>query len=275
MKRLLREPLLHFAVLGAALFALYGAVSGSDSGADRDIVVTRGQVESLSAGFERSWNRPPTEAELAGLVEGWVRDEVLYREGLALGLERDDVVVRKRVGQKFELLAEDAVQSLPPSDAELQAWLDAHAADYTQPPRASFEQVYFDPRKRRESLQRDVERALASRDPGALGDPTLLPAKLDDAPLRDVASQFGASFARDVAALPLGQWRGPIGSSYGAHVVRVTSRSEPGPPRLAAVREAVARDWEAARTRAAKDALYQRLRAGYQVTVESPAAGAE
>ncbi len=268
MTRLLREPLLHFAVLGAALFALYGAVSGGDSGTDREIVVTRGRVESLSAGFERSWNRAPTDAELAGLVEGWVRDEVLYREGLALGLERDDVVVRKRVGQKFELLAEDAVGSVPPTDAALQAWLDSHAADYAQPPSASFEQVYFDPRKRRDSLQRDVERALASRDPAALGDPTLLPARLENVRLRDVASQFGPTFARDLAALPLGGWRGPVGSSYGAHLVRVTARTEPGPPALDAVREAVARDWEAERTRAAKDALYQRLRANYQVTVE-------
>lgn len=260
---------MHFALLGAALFALYAAVSGSHSAASDEIVVTRGQVASLSAGFERSWNRAPTDKELAALVDAWVRDEVLYREGVALGLDRDDVVVRKRVAQKLEVLTEGAADAAPPSDSELERWLAEHAASYTLPAVVSFEQVYFDPKRRGRSLERDVERARRSARPAELGDATLLPPRLEGASPREVESRFGQELARAVESLPVGEWSGPVTSSYGAHLVRVTARTEARTPALAEVRDDVARDWQDARARAAQDALYERLRAKYRVTVES------
>ena len=267
LKRLLREPLLHFAVLGALLFALHAAVSPRGTAARGEIVVTRGQVESLATAFERSWQRPPTDAELAGLIESWVRDEVFYREGLALGLDRDDVVVRKRVGQKLEFLSEEATDAAP-TDAQLEAWLAAHAAEYAVEPATSFEQVYFDPARRRESLARDLERARASAAPAEAGDPSLLPARLESASPREIESRFGPAFAKALAGIAPGSWQGPIESSYGVHLVRVTARSEGRAPALAEVRERVARDWGSARARAEKEALYQKLRASYRVTIE-------
>jgi hypothetical protein len=273
LKRLLREPLLHFAVLGALLFALHHAVSPRDMGARGEIVVTRGQIESLASGFERTWQRPPSDSELAGLVEGWVRDEVLYREGLALGLDRDDIVVRKRVGQKLEFLSEGAMEAAP-SDAELAAWLAAHAADYALPATTSFEQAYFDHSRHRDSLARDLERARKGGAPLEAGDPTLLPARVDGASPNEIETRFGPGFAKAIAEIAPGDWVGPIESSYGVHLVRVTARSAGRTATLAEVRDRVARDWASARAREQKDALYQKLRASYRVEIESPAVAA-
>jgi hypothetical protein len=261
-------------VLGALLFALYGWVSPKNGPAPDQIVVTRGQVESLAAGFERTWQRPPSDSELRGLVDDWVREEVFYREGLALGLERDDAVVRRRVGQKLEILSEDAQALAPPTDPELEAWLASHAADYAVPGATTFEQVLFDPARRGESLRAQVERALASGAPESLGDSTLLPARLERASAREVAASFGPEFADALAALPLGRWAGPVTSSYGVHLVRVTAREEGRAPALAEVRDRVARDFASARAREAKEALYQKLLARYRVTVETPAVAA-
>lgn len=143
LRRILREPLLHFLALGALLFAMYGWMNGGGAGADREIVVTRGQLTSLKAQFERLWQRQPNAQELQGLVDGWVREEVLYREGLAMGLDRDDAVVRRRIAQKLEFLADSEAAGVA-SDGQLQAWLTQHAADYTVEPIYSLQQLYFD-----------------------------------------------------------------------------------------------------------------------------------
>ena len=129
LSRLLREPLLHFFLLGAALFALYGWLNVGGPGAANEIVVSRGQVTSLRAQFERVWQRSPTAEEMRGLIDSWVREEIYYREGLAMGLDRDDPVVRRRIGQKVQFIIDGAIPP-PPTDAQLQAWLDSHAAKY-------------------------------------------------------------------------------------------------------------------------------------------------
>jgi hypothetical protein len=124
VRRILREPLLHFLLLGALLFWLYGALNGGAPGAPGEIVVDRARVESLAAQFQRTWQRPPAAEEMQGMIDAWVREEVLYREGMALRLDRDDPVVRRRVAQKLAFMA-DAQKSVEASEAELQAWLDA------------------------------------------------------------------------------------------------------------------------------------------------------
>jgi hypothetical protein len=246
LRRSLREPLLHFLLLGTLLFAVYGALRGSEDGARDAIVVTRARIDNLAAVFERTWQRPPGPGELDALVESYVREEVLYREGLALGLDRDDPVVRNRVRLKMEFIGEGAGDE--PGDAELQAWLDGHAAEYAIEPRFRFEQVYSDQ--------------------GRNGGATLLPAEMDDASTSDVAAIFGEAFAAELAKLEPRRWRDAVRSSFGLHRVRVLERSDGRAPTLAEVRDAVARDWSAARARDAKERLYQSLRERYSVTVE-------
>jgi hypothetical protein len=270
---MLREPLVHFAVLGALLFAAYAVVSPRGAPPDA-IVVGAARIEALAAEFERTWMRAPTAAELDALVEGHVREEVLVREGLALGLDRDDPVIRRRVRQKMELLAEEAPPA--PSDAELQAWLDAHPGDFVIAPTFTFEQVYLDPERHGEETDAVVARALADLAAGAdatqLGDATLLPASLAAAPLTEVERTFGPDFARALPGVEPGAWRGPIPSTYGLHLVRVGQRTGGRAPALAEVRDAVERAWSSAQARAASEARYRALRDRYRVAIERPAA---
>jgi hypothetical protein len=271
LRRILREPLLHFLALGALLFWLYAALNRGALEAPSEIVVDRARLESLAAQFERVWQRPPTAAELEGLVEGFVREEVLYREGLALRLDRDDPVVRRRVGQKMAFLA-DAQAPAEASEAELQAWLDGHRDEYRVEPRYSLRQVYFDPARRGPRLEADVASARAALGRGAevaLGDATLLPASLEAAPGSEIARVFGQEFADAVAALPVGGWQGPLASSYGVHLIELHAREEGRTPALAEVRPAVERDLLRARADEAGEAFYRSLRERYTVRSET------
>jgi len=275
IRRLAREPLLHFFVLGAALFALYAWLHRGQLNTPGEIFVSRDQVASLQAQFERIWQRPANPAELQHLVDNWVREEIFYREGLAMGLDRDDPVVRRRVGQKIQFIIE-SVEPAAPGSAELQAWLDAHPADYAIEPRYSLRQVYFDPQRHGSNLQRDLASARRALARGAIdaGDATLLPPEMRDAAQSDVAGTFGKEFATALKDLPLGSWQGPLPSSFGLHLVHLDARSEGRAPPLEQVRAAVERDVLRAHAAQADEAMYDRLRANYRVRIEPPAAPA-
>jgi len=270
MRRLLREPLLHFAAIGALLFALYGWVDGGASAAPREIVVTQGQQENLRAQFARAWRRPPTAAELDGLVEQWVRDEIFYREGQALGLERDDPVVRRRIAQKLEFIA-DGQAPAPPGDAELQAWLDTHRDEYAIEPSYALRQLYFDPARRGARLDADIDAARAGLAAGKAveGDSTMLPTELQAAPAFEVERVFGSEFADALKALPPGEWAGPVRSGFGLHLVKIEQRVDGRAATLAEVRDAVERDWLRARSLQAKEDFYKKLRANYTVRIDT------
>lgn len=222
MRRLLREPLLHFALIGALLFALYGWVNGGGSSAPQEIVVTQGQLDNLRAQFARAWQRQSNADEMNVLVEQWVRDEVFYREGQALGLERNDPVVRRRIAQKLEFIA-DGQAPTAPSNAELQAWLDAHRDTYAVEPSYTLRQVYFDPARRGARVDADIAAALPALAAGraVAGDSTMLPPELEAAPAFEVTRIFGTDFANGLKALPVGQWAGPVRSGFGLHLVKI------------------------------------------------------
>src|SRR5580693_10753985 len=121
--KILREPLLHFILLGAAICAVYGFVTSHRTDKPGEIVVTQGTLENIITGFTRTWQRPPTEDELRGLVRDYIREEAAYREALAMGLDRDDTIVRRRLRQKLEFLSDDIASHAEPSDTDLQAFL--------------------------------------------------------------------------------------------------------------------------------------------------------
>ena len=162
MRRILREPLLHFFVLGLGLFLMYAWLQGGLLSPPDEILVSRGQVLGLQMQFERAWQRPPTEKELRSLVDNWVREEIFYREGVAMGLDRDDPIVRRRIGQKVEFIIEGMTPAVP-TVQEMQAWLDAHPEKYAIEPRFSFRQVYLDPSRRGDRLEADTADALRRR----------------------------------------------------------------------------------------------------------------
>jgi hypothetical protein len=239
----------------------------TDERRDR-IVVTQAQVASLAATFQRTWMRAPTAEELRGLVDDHVTEEILYRRALALGLDRDDVIVRRRMRQKMELLSAE-LTAAEPSEQELAAFLREHPERFAVPARWSFRQIFFSPERggeaRAAALLRKLREGSAPADPAPLGEATMLPASIAGATERDVADRFGAPFAEWVAAAPPGEWGGPVASVFGLHLVRVERRDPPRTPALDEVRDAVAREWTAERSAEQQQRFYRSLRAGYEI----------
>jgi parvulin-like peptidyl-prolyl isomerase len=270
MKRLIREPLLHFLILGALLFGLYGWFNRGLSGAPNEIVVSRGQLQSLQAQFQRVWQRAPTSQELQGLVDNWVREEIFYREGLAMGLDRDDSVIRRRIGQKMEFIVDSATPAAP-TEEELQAWLDAHPEEYAVEPTYSLRQIYFDPGRPKSDLEADLAAARRALDRGqsVAGDSSMLPENLSDASASEVVRTFGAYFEQELQRLQVGSWQGPVRSGFGLHFVELTARDAGRKATLAEVRAAVERDLLYSRSQEASDAFYKRLRANYTVRIDA------
>lgn len=269
---LVREPLFHFLLMGAALFLIFGLKPGPETESSNRILVDAGEVKQLAAQFQRTWMRPPTERELEGLVESFVRDEVYYREALALGLDKDDRVVRQRMRQKLEFIFEDLTAETP-TDEQLAAYLEEHADDFGIGPRVSFQQLYLNPDEGRD-LEGDARELLAMLATGAepmeAGDPSLLPFDMKLASASEIARTFGGEFAEEMSRLEPGDWLGPVYSGLGAHVVRVTAREEGRLPELAEVRPVVEREWLAQRRNELREMAYSRLRQGYEVVVEFP-----
>lgn len=273
LRKLLTEPLLHFLLLGLGLFLLYEAVS-PDRNAERQIVVAVATVNQLSEQFRSVWLRTPEPAELEVMIENYIREEVLYREGMALGLDQGDAVIRSHVLQKLEVLGEETGSLSAPTDAQLQEHLQQNSARYAQPSTLGLQQVLFDPVRQGSALQSNMDAALsalaAGADPATLGDRSLLPTVMTEVPLDRLAFEFGDDFAVAVTALPLQIWQGPVRSGFGMHLVRVDNRTEARNATLEEVRPAIERDWENARRVAANEEFYQNLRRGYDVRIETP-----
>ena len=273
MKRLLREPLIQFLILGGALFGLHAAFAGREPEPPGKIVVTAAQVASQRETFARTWQRPPTQEELKGLVEDYVREEVYYREGKALGVDRDDIVIRRRIRQKMEFFAED-MAAAEPTDGELEAYLAAHPERFRTEESLSFRHVFLNA-KRGNAVVADADglaKSLAHADPAdpALpGDGFLLGSEFNSVRRRDVARDFGEPFAERLFSLDEGRWQGPLSSPFGLHFILVTERSEGGMPPLAAVRAAVEREWANARRVGKLETFYGTLRDRYEIVVEA------
>lgn len=279
MKRLLKEPLLHFLVVGALLFASYGLMNRRDAPEAEGIVVAQGKIENLRASFSRVWQRPPSSVELDGLIQDYIREEVLAREAKGLGLDRDDTVIRRRLRQKMEFVAGDLAGQGEPSEAELEEFLAKHPDLFRTEPRFTFQQIYLSADRRGDRLQQDAARLLAElnqagakTDLQKLGDPTLLSPELADVPAVEVTREFGEEFTRQLAKIPTGRWHGPVISGYGAHLVWMEDRKDGRIPELAEVREQIAREWADTRRREGNEHFYQDLLKRYAVTIEQPPA---
>lgn len=269
-RSLLREPLLHFLLLGAGLFLVYGWIGGPATGEGSDIVITQGRIAQLSAGFERMRQRPPDRAELDELIADAIREEIYYREAKALRLDEDDVLVRRRLRQKLEFLSEDTSPAPEPDDAQLQAYLQANATRFRSEPRVSFRHVYLNP-QRAGAKEDEVAwlRALRSKaSPDTLGDPFLLARRFDNAASSELTQLFGEGFTAALLDLPLDHWQGPVKSGYGLHLVQVQAREAGRMPELADVRANVRREWMHDWRKRENARFYTDLRKRYAVTVE-------
>jgi hypothetical protein len=277
--KLFREPLFHFLLIGAGLFLLFGwrggpaaLPPGQTDPQSAKIVVTPGDIDQMVATFTRTWQRPPTEEEAKGLVEDLVRNEIYYREALAIGLDRDDGVIRRRMRQKMEFIFEDIASQTDPTDAELLAFMKKHPEPYRVDPQIAFRHVYVNAARRGKNAAADALEVLAQLDaggdPDSVGDPILLASDVPLSPLWDISKQFGESFSRKLLELKPGTWTGPVPSGFGLHLVLVGKRVGGRLADLKEVREMVKRDWMAERQRELKDAAYAKLRDRYSVIIE-------
>ena len=260
--------MLHFALIGALLFFAYERMNPGQGSGER-IVVTQALVDDLARQHQQRWSRPASEQELARLVDAYVRDEILYREGVALGLDRDDPVVKRRVRQKLEVIAEEQLARDAPTDADLAAYLEKNAERFTRPGTVSFEQIFFDAAAPAAQLQAARSAASRGSDAARLGQASMLPQSLRNAALDLAARDFGEAFAAELQTLPLDEWAGPVPSAFGQHLVRVTARTAAQTPPLAEVRAAVAREWENERRTASLAENYKALRGRYEVVIEA------
>jgi hypothetical protein len=226
LRRWLHEPLLHFVLIGTGMFIAYSLIAPSaPSTSSNRIELTKGDLNQLQVSWMAQWQRPPTPDEMRGLIDDRVRQEILYREGLALGLDQGDEIIKRRMAQKMEFLAEDVSVSAP-TPLELKAWFEKNSARFTLPGIITFQHLFFSPDTRGQQAKVDAERALAklagnSANTAALGDRFMFQDYYADSSPEQVAKVFGTQFSESLFKLKTGAWQGPIESGLGWHLVRI------------------------------------------------------
>ena len=280
LKRWLREPLLHFLLIGIVLFAVYAYLHRGRGGVEssRQIVLSLDELRQMDMYFESQWHRPPTPAEFQALVEDKVREEILYREALAMGLDKDDTIVKRRMAQKMQFLAEDVAAAHEPSTTELKAWFEKNKDKFALPGRYSFRHLYFSPDKRGINAHEDAAKALAkiagqpedSKLAASLADPFMFQNYYGDRTPEAIAKEFGPPFAVALEKLKPGSWQGPVESGYGWHLVFLDTVI---PGRIPAFEEAepdVKTAWLGEQKAQAWKKAYDAMRAKYIVLLPAP-----
>ena len=274
---MLKEPLFHFLILGLLIYGGYTWLHADDpQDSEQTITVGAGELEWLRTSFVKRWQREPTPAELDGLVDEYVRETVLYREAMAMGLDQDDTIVRRRLAQKHEFLVQDLVEVKEPTEEELEAYFEAHREDYREPDQITFSHVFVDPDRRgdrtledaaaiREGLEKLGDPAQGAKE---LGDPFMLQSYYPERNEAEISKLFGGEFAKRVGELSEGVWHGPILSGYGVHLVYVHGRQTFPQRTLADVRQRVVDDWTAAKRGELNEEYIARLREKYDVMIE-------
>ena len=280
IRKFLHEPLVHFLALGAALFMLFSLVGSRSEPQSEKVFVTSGKIDQIITIFSRTWQRPPTAEELDGLIEDEIREQVLYREAMAMGLDKDDTIVRRRLRQKFEFLMDDIEAVSVPSDRDLQDWIDKHPGKFSTEPKFSFLQVYLNVSRRGEDASADATNLLARLNNAGekvnaseLGDATLLPFEFPLSSAEIIAQVFGSSFAQQLQALVPGRWSGPLRSSYGLNLVYMRERTDGKLRTLGEVRDQAQREWIRARQEELTRTVYLNLRKKYTIVVETAPEG--
>jgi hypothetical protein len=273
--RVLREPLVHFLLIGVGLFWLYSFIQPAVDDDSNRVIVTTSQTDQFVAQFTRTRMRPPTETEVNGLVQTYIRDEVYYREAIALGLDQNDGLIRQRMRQKLEFILEELTTG-EPDEATLSLFLKQHPEKFRQQSQTSFQQVYlsFD---KRQDLAEDASIMLQNIRAGAasetLSDPTMLPYAYQLLTKSEIARQLGEVFAREIETIAPGDWVGPVYSGFGGHLVKVMERVPGRLPELAEVRAEVKHEYLTLHRQQQKDKAYQKMLDAYEIVIEPISVG--
>lgn len=280
IQRGIREPLVHFLLLGLLLFGINAFMNRGRLGveASRQIVISLYDLRLMETYFESQWHRPPTVQELQALVEDRVREEVLYREGIAMGLDKDDTIVKRRIAQKLQFLAEDVAAAHEPSTDELKAWFEKNKEKFALPSRYSFRHLYFSPDTRGKNAQEDAARALAriagqpedSKQTTPLADRFMFQDYYADRTPEAIAKEFGPQFAVALEKLEPGAWRGPVESGYGWHLLFVTTVMPGRIPAFEEIEPDVKTAWLGEQKQQAWEKAYAEMRTKYSVLLPAP-----
>ncbi len=274
MKKILHEPLLHFLIIGVILFVFWG-VWGDNSGSDSEqIIVGSARIGQIKDAWKKQWRREPSEEELKSLIEQFIQEEVLYREALNMGLEKDDSIIRRRLAQKMQFLIQDIADRKPPKDAELKAFFNLNPEQYQSPARISFTHVYFNRDRRKNTVLRDARDVLVglqTRNPKRApekGDPFMLNLDYVRVSKQETTRLFGKTFAEDLFVLRPGPWQGPIQSGYGIHLVRLVEHLPARLPEFSEVAERVHQEFVNNQRRKANKETIKALKDRYKIVIE-------
>lgn len=281
MMRVLKEPLVHFLLAGAALFGAYAWITRTPenpiANKTTKLEITAGDVRWLAENWTTQWRRPPTREELRGLITDYLSEQLLAREARALGLEDNDVIIRRRLAQKLTFIIDDTIRRAEPTEKELQQYYEANERRFRSNARISFAHIYFSPQRRADARSdaADARQLLlakgATTSTADLGDRLLIGSELRDETEQSVSNTFGPDFARAVFALGIGSWSGPIQSGYGLHLVRVSTMKEAKVPPFSEIRDRVAAEWKREQETRAKDRYLAELRKKYDVVADEEA----
>lgn len=268
VKKIITQPFILFVVFGILLFFIYTQTLQFVKDKNKKIVVSNNQIEMMKETFEKTWNRPPTGEELEGQIENYVMDEIFLNEAVAMGLDKSDPAVKRRLRQVIEMMMDDYTTTFP-TEQQLKEYLDANSDKFRKDPRTSFRQVYFEVNQHNEAV--DLLKKLqkgAKPESFKLKKLLMLPEEFQSATKFEVEKKIGKQFANAVFAMDIGEWAGPIASAYGWHLVKVSERLEGEVPELNEIWDIVEREWAAEQKKVRKEEQYEILRDNYKVFIE-------
>lgn len=274
--RLLKEPILQFFLLGAGIFIIFGYIGEQQDYTSKKIIVSSGQIERLTEGWKKTWMRPPTVDELKGLIKDHINEEIYYREALAMGLDQDDIIIRRRLRQKMEFLYQDLNAPMNPTNSELQNYLDENTEKFRTDPSFSFRHIYLNSDQRGKNTKQDAQNLLdklKGNDSLVInnsGDTFALPLTYDSVSKTQVTNLFGKDFAENLIGLEPNIWQGPVSSSYGLHLVLIKEWKQSEIPKLNQIRDKVEKDYLEKQQQKINDENYKRLLESYTITIEPP-----
>ena len=270
----LREPLFHFILIGAVIFLLFSQLNTTEDENDKQIIITKEKIESLENAWIKAKGRQPSAEEMKQQLEYDIREQVLYREAMAMGLDKDDMIIRRRLSQKMKYLFDDLSVVAKPNEAELKKFVSEHPSKFTKPATIFFSQVYLDPSEHGDRLEIDAKNLLEElrtttvKDTIGFGDRSLLPYDFTNERRSVIDSMFGKVFTSQAFSSPTNAWQGPFESAYGMHLIYIHKRTEDRLPPLSEIRERVEREWISFKQREANEIFYQSLYQRYEIIVD-------
>ncbi|MVO18647.1 peptidyl-prolyl cis-trans isomerase [Parasedimentitalea huanghaiensis] len=270
--KILKEPLLHFLLMAVAIFAWFIAVDDSAPQTNQNVVeITATDLDLLATQFEKTWQRQPSEQERKKLTDGFVRQEILVREAIALGMDQNDALIRRRLQQKMEFFIASFAEALEPTTDELEEYYQTNSAKYEIGPKVAFLQVFLGDAPQQQETTQILEQLRSGQSPGQLGKPTQLSLQVSLAADTRIDAMFGTGFAAAISAMPVEEWTGPVKSGYGYHLVFVEQKEAGHLPPLQDVQVGVVADWRTAKKMELMELQYEKLAARYTVHLPSAA----